>query len=248
MKKDKNSFLFWYPKIKNLAIPQPQTMIVKVNVSTLNWYLWLSGETIIPFNFLILKKKCRSMGYPLFLRTDHTSAKHSWKETCFVEKEENLLNNVAKLVEFNLVADIVGLPINAFIIRKYIPMDTLFTAFWGDTPINYELRFFVEDSKVLCWHWYWDIDALRKTTFKPKLKNWEEILIKAQKSITKKEIDMLKHYAELVSENVEGFWSVDFCRAKDKTWYLIDMALGECSWHPKSCIVFKNKVKDKQRR
>lgn len=31
----------------------------------------------------------------------------------------------------------------------------------------------------------------------------------------------------------EGYWSVDFAKGQDGTWYFIDMAEGDQSWHPR---------------
>lgn len=47
--------------------------------------------------------------------------------------------------------------------------------------------------------------------------------------------DENSHYrlAEKVAKRFEGYWSVDFARLRDGRWVLIDMALGEVSWHPK---------------
>ena len=36
----------------------------------------------------------KEMGEPFFLRTDHTSAKHSWEETCFVKSTSDLMQHV----------------------------------------------------------------------------------------------------------------------------------------------------------
>lgn len=32
-----------------------------------------------------------------------------------------------------------------------------------------------------------------------------------------------------------GYWSIDFCKAKDGRWILIDMATGERTWHKEDC-------------
>jgi len=52
---------------------------------------------------------------------------------------------------------------------------------------------------------------------------------------TEDEIKILTEYSKKASEVIEGYWSVDFCRAKKGDWYLIDMAEAEKSWHPSSC-------------
>ena len=225
MKVSNNSMLFWYPKIKDLPIPQPKTEIVLIT-----WSFGSDGNSIEidDESFKLIKEKAKNFKFPLFVRTDHGSGKHDWKDTCFVEKPDQLKKHIKNLILWGLAADIIGLPCNAIVLREYIQMNNLFIAFWGKMPVNPEIRFFINNGKVLCWHWYWIEDAIRF----PSVENWREILDKCRNSISEEEIETLNKYAKLVSEKLEGYWSVDFCQAKDGTWYLIDCALGKNSWHP----------------
>jgi len=225
MNTDKDSMLFWYPKIKDLPIPQPKTEIILIT-----WSFGSDGNSIEidDESFKLIKEKAKNFKFPLFVRTDHGSGKHDWKDTCFVEKPNQLKRHIKNLILWGLAADVIGLPCNAIVLREYIQMNNLFIAFWGKMPVNPEIRFFINDGEVLCWHWYWIEDAIRF----PSVENWREILDKCRNSISEEEIETLNKYAKLVSEKLEGYWSVDFCQAKDGTWYLIDCALGKNSWHP----------------
>ena len=49
------------------------------------------------------------------------------------------------------------------------------------------------------------------------------------------EIRFLTNYALTVAKQFEGYWSIDFCKANDGRWILIDMARGKRSWHPENC-------------
>jgi hypothetical protein len=49
---------------------------------------------------------------------------------------------------------------------------------------------------------------------------------------TEEEVELLSDYAQTIADAVDGYWSVDFCKAKDGRWIFIDMAVGEDSWHP----------------
>jgi len=170
-------------------------------------------------------------GYPLFMRTDLSSGKHSWKRTCFVENESELKDHIFELLCDNMMSGLVGLPFRALVFRMYIPMDTLFTAFHGDMPVNPEIRFFARDGKIECWHWYWVKDAIRHAS-KP---DWKELLEEAEKKFSSAELADLLKAAQTVAAEFKGYWSIDFCRAKDKTWILIDMAKGEESYHVPTC-------------
>lgn len=240
---NENSMLYWYPKIEFLDIPQPD----KIEVILVDNILELEREHLKYEQ--LLDEAAKQIEYPLFMRTDHTSAKHSWNETCYVEK--NWRNNIGKLLECSLMAD---LPVKAIIFRSFIEMDSVFTAFRGAMPINPEQRYFIVNGEVICNHAYWIEDAVLEGNsecvlqindegkivgkeFIPKdlPDNWKELL-ESVNTITFNEEILLISYTELVADQFpKGGWSVDFCRGKDKKWYLIDMAVGWRSWHPGEC-------------
>ena len=227
--------LYWYPKIKDIEIPQPRTEIVK-----------LSGDhfeliEVIDGKFDVLKKEWhdiikagRKIGYPLFMRTDHFSGKHNWKRTCYVEKEEDLKQHISALFDDNYMCDLAGLPINALVFRKYIQMNNLFKAFRGEMPVNPEFRIMIRDGKFERMFWYWVEDAIEGSHLKSMPNNWKSILKQAKKDIAPDDLCKLQDMAVEVAQLVHGYWSIDFCQAKDGTWYLIDMAEGERSWIPET--------------
>ncbi len=226
MKVEVDSMLIWYPKIKDLPIPQPKTEFLILTKEELE-ILW--EEKVSKSLTEKVKAICDKMGYPCFLRTDLASAKHSWKKSCFVENGDinELWKNIYEVFTFGMCADLEA---TAFTIREYILMDSKYMAFWGKMPVNPERRYFVKDGRVICHHPYWIEDAIEK----PSVANWHE-LSKEMNTETEEEIKLLTSYAELVSKTIEGLWSVDFCKAKDGRWILIDMATAQKSWHPKDC-------------
>lgn len=244
----KNSLLHWYPFIKDLDIPQPETLIFKLtDREIVDLTSWAYGRNIQPLSkdrWRELKSLIKPLGYPVFMRTDETSCKHSWETTCFVPSEKLLEQHVSKLMEDNALCGVMGLPYQALIFREYIKMNTLFHAFHGKMPVNPEYRFFVSEGKVECFHWYWIKDAIEKGS-RDLPKNWNELLTKSQNEIINSDgLKQLQGFAEKVSSVVPGRWSVDFCQAKDGTWYLIDMAQWCDSWHPTYC---KNCPEDQKR-
>jgi len=168
---------------------------------------------------------------PIFMRTDYYSGKHNWNRTCYVDNLSKLPGNLSELVVESQMADLIGLPLNAVIIREFIPMDSKFTAFFGEMPVNPERRYFIRDRKVLCHHPYWVKEAIQKGTSKQLPENWENIVDEINTEGTE-EIKVLTGYSEKVAGVLDGFWSVDFCRVKDGRWILIDCADGDRSWHP----------------
>jgi ATP-grasp domain-containing protein len=233
-----NSMLFWYPRIKKLGIRQPKTEIVKLVING-EFMEQTAFYSICDGNFSILEpfwkqiiKKARKIGFPLFMRTDEFSAKHSWKDTCYVEKESDLKPHISRLIEESIMCDVLGL--KALVFREYIPMNNLFTAFRGDMPVNPEIRAFILGGDVVCAHWYWDKDAIIQGHKLNKYElpgNWESLMDRSIKSIG----DPIKRIllpAMKVGRNFNHYWSVDFCQAANGDWVLIDMAKGKDSWHP----------------
>lgn len=50
---------------------------------------------------------------------------------------------------------------------------------------------------------------------------------------TIEEIKTLSTYSQRISHVFQGYWSVDYACTRNGTWYLIDMANGYASYHPK---------------
>jgi hypothetical protein len=228
MKVESDSMLIWYPKIKDLPIPQPKTEMLVIEPKDL---AILMNEVVPDSAVKKVKVVCDRMGYPCFLRTDLASGKHSWKKSCFVDNPNNLWDHVLEVVSFNLCADIMGLDFKAFAVREFIQMDSRFTAFYGDMPVNPERRYFIKDGKVVCHHPYWIEEAIEDSKT-PSIPNWRDVA-RELNTETEDEIKLLTSYAEMVAKEFDGYWSVDFCKSKDGRWILIDMARGEKSWHPK---------------
>lgn len=245
MEEDRNSLLYWYPKIQTLNIPLPTTEIVKVKYDWEYFIGFVDGENNLEPYIEEIREKANVIGYPLFARTDELSAKHSWKNSCYVEREEDFLPHLCRITEESFMADILGLPINAIVLREYVPLDSTFTAFWGELPIARERRYFVKDGEVLCHHPYWIEDAI----INPSIPDWKEALMKLNTE-TAKELILLSNLAQRVADEFDGYWSVDFACSKEGTWYLIDMALGADSWHPqcdKIPTMFKGKEEKQER-
>lgn len=232
-----NSLLYWYPRIKNLSIRTPKTEIIELKIPHLELIKVVDGKSDLLNQYMNeIKIKAKIIGYPLFMRTDELSNKHDWKNSCYVEKEEDLISHIYNLIECSFIVDIMGIPIRAIILREYIPMKNLFKAFRGEMPVNPEIRFFIKDGKVLCWHWYWIEDAI----IFPSDEFWKEKLNREKKLTEVSELEELNKYTKIIAKRFKGYWSVDFCKSKENQWILIDMALGHKSWHPDDC---KHKIK-----
>lgn len=224
---DMISLAYWFPILEKTGVPVPATIIIETDVDF--WPILAGVETPSAVEFLQgLEAKATKHGYPLFLRTGHTSAKHSWKDSCYVISEDQLGQSVVELLEFSAVA-IPCLPWNIWAIREFLELDVRFTAFWGDMPIANERRYFIENGTMICSHPYWPAEAFERILNKPD--NWQELLDEMNAEATP-ELDELSIH---VSKHFEGAWSLDWAKAKDGTWYAIDMALMRASYHWPEC-------------
>lgn len=226
-----NSLIFWWPKTKDLGIAVPRTDIVECDGG--KFMAMLEGEApIFPDDCKEIFEAADRIGYPLFLRSDLQSGKHGWKDTCYVESREKLFSHLLGVSEENaLGACMFGPPFSAFVLREFLALEISFSAFYGEMPINRERRYFVNDGKIICHHPYWPDGAIEGHT---KAEGWKEKLALLNEE-SAEEIGLLSDYALRVSAALPGFWSVDFARAQDGRWYLIDMALGGQSFHWEGC-------------
>lgn len=227
-----NSLLIWFPKVESLRLPRPRTKIVNVGWRFLTELY--DGKRLQPKTISELKAAGTEMGYPLFMRTDLVSAKHSWRDSCYVQSPDDLLSHIGALVDFEGCSFIMGPPSSAIVLREYIPLDATFAAFRG-MPVARERRYFAEGGKVLCHHPYWPEEAIEEAHHSDTLPDdWKQRLA-ALNQETPDEIAELTGYAEAVSAVLPGAWSVDFAYAAAGKWLLIDMALAGQSWHPDDC-------------
>jgi len=233
----KNSMLYWYPKVRNLPLSMPKTVIVELKHQSRELREVCDGDfRLILCQWPEIIAAAREVGFPLFLRTDEYSGKHNWDNTCYVKSEDDLESHIRTLIEESFLVDMMGLPIRALVFREYIPMCNLFKAFHGNMPVNPEVRMFSKNGMVICQHDYWIEDAIEQGTPKGKLpKDWKKLLnqIKAANKASSDELYLKAQIVAVVLK--DDNWSIDFCRSKDSRWILIDMALASYSWHPDEC-------------
>jgi len=230
-----SSLLVWYPIIKDLSIPQIQTEIVKIEHDLL--YKFMAKNIALPKKVLgKCNKAMKKIGkYPMFMRTDQSSAKHEWKDTCFLESEKDFLSHLSRLVEYHELSNMAGeLGYEAIVFREFLDLESYFTAdYFGDFPINKEVRCFIKDRKLVSMHNYWFHKAVEQGH--PHDRYWREKLQKLN-LISDYDLDNIKIQLKQVCQVFKDYWSVDFAKGKDKEWYLLDMARGEVSFHPEILI------------
>src|SRR5579885_1893562 len=144
------------------------------------------------------------------MRTDVSSGKHSWKNTCFISNRETIKGNLIHLCGEHELWEMLGVNYQAIVIREFLNLQTAFTAFSGEMPINKEFRFFIHNEKVRCAHFYWPEEAFdQHWARKAHDPDWKTKL-QALNHLSHSEADVLSEYAQTVSRALPGYWSVDF--------------------------------------
>jgi hypothetical protein len=232
---DPSSMRLWLPHVERLGIPSPRTIVVvEPEPGFLNELFFVYEEHHDPppgtERFIgDVVAAADAVGYPAFVRTDLCSAKQEWSDSCFVRSRAAVMPHTLALIEFGMNADMLGLPHTAIAARQYLALDAPFLAYRG-LPIAAERRYFVRDGKVCCHHPYWEREAVAQGY--PRCPEWEWHLARLNRE-DEDEIAMLSGFATAVGAALGGFWSIDFARDAAGLWWLIDMAVGGESWHPR---------------
>ena len=228
---DKNDIRYWLPRVNEATDRIPETWLVAPQ-SDLRCLL--DGEWPEYFGEFLddLATAGRSAGYPCFLRTGHSSFKHSWSATCFVDSPLKFTERVAMLAENSELAGIMGIPYDVFAVRRMLKTTPLFHAFHG-MPITREFRFFVDGGTILCRHPYWPAEAIADSENADK-HNWPDLLA-ASHAYDDADRAAIEPMVAACGAALEGYWSVDVLQAEDG-WYVIDCALGADSWHWPGCV------------
>ena len=219
------SALIWFPAILAAGLPVPRTEMILFNHESL-WPV-LDGKEAQGFPMEQLKRSCLDIGYPVFLRTDLSSAKHDGPISYRAKSEEDLWRCVVRTFEDNAIKDIACFT-RAFMVREFLDLPAPFTAFRGH-PIAREWRLFASQSQVVCEHFYWPEEAFEGGW--ASVKEWREML--KGLSSPPPELNELREMALQATQAIgQGEWSVDFAQDRAGKWWLIDMAVARKSWHP----------------
>ena len=232
---DKTCMSYWFPRIRKAGLPIPKTGMIWISEDQQRELFKVfdggyPGKIVEPF-FLKLKEFADKIGYPCFLRTGHTSGKHSWDDSCFIKSPDDIGSHVYELVEFSECCCGPGLPWDVWAVREFLPtIPAGKCTRYHNMPVNREFRFFAEDGKVICWHPYWPWGALEGGGFVPNDPNfsYEKFCDPGE------DLPHMKAIAEIASRVCEGAWSVDLLET-ERGWYLTDMAEASKSWHWPDC-------------
>lgn len=228
---DKTALSYWFPKLLAAGLPVPRTTIIPMPTAAQeDICAAFDGQdgtgAVKPF-FDMLAAAAGEFGFPCFLRTDHTSAKHSWKRSCFLPSADDIPGHVSEIIEFSECCDLIGLPWDTWVVRELLPtMPDGVCPGYGDMPICREFRFFVEDGTVRCHHPYWPREALEHGGAPADLDYDALCRMKDDAALTA--------LASAAGAAVGGAWSVDILETR-RGWFITDMAEARRSFHWEGC-------------
>lgn len=224
MKRDPTCMSYWFPKLQATGVPVPQTHIIELerglSLDSEDPEHSSSSEFLKQLYADIDACATSLGGYPVFLRTGHTSGKHQWKGTCFLQGKGNIESHVYRLWEHSECASIIGLPTCVWVVREMLKTQSPFTAF-GGFPVTKERRYFIKDGEICGHHPYWVPEAVKDNT---RFVCWEEALDKLNFQSASEMIE-LRALTQRVAMGFDGgAWSVDWLWTEDRGWVCIDMA------------------------
>ncbi len=236
MDDDPTRLSYWFPLIEAAGLPVPRTRIVRVSPEdmALLYPFCLDGEgdpAVWRRLIAAIEAAARELpGPPWFLRTDYTSGKHSWKDTCYIPDLDDLPSHVSKLVEYSELCDMMGRPWDVWVVREFLKTRPCFHAFDGQMPITREFRYFVRDGVIESFQPYWPAFAIEGHFYdRPEPEGWRETLARMS-HLHPADMDKLDDMTLAASAAVPGFWSVDWLETEDRGFVLCDMAEGEKSF------------------
>lgn len=128
-KKQLTDLSFWYPILQDLGVPTPETYIIK---HKLNLMTLLDGIPVEGLEKLVddIDYFAQKVGYPCFLRTGQSSDKHGWKDTCHLEKKEDIVGHLVALQEHSCMADMFHpWSMDTIVVRKMLETKPFFVHF-----------------------------------------------------------------------------------------------------------------------
>lgn len=242
---DLTALSYWFPKIQEAGLPVPKTVLLTMSAEAeKQTFGFFDGEEIgveARKFFLNLADAAETrIGFPCFLRTGHSSAKHEWARTCYVPSKADVAEHAMNIIYFSECQGIIGMPWREWAIRELLPTKPVaFAPGYDEMPVNREFRFFVDGPAIECWHPYWPEEALARGGINPIIiaRTLDALAMKPE------ELPALTLLASRVGAAVGGRWSVDLLET-ERGWYVTDMAEADKSWHWPDCEIQERHLTD----
>lgn len=223
-----NSSNIWLPVVERSGVPTPKTISIPYNHLAITPIF--DGQECHDFRVLTAKvmAACQHIGYPCFIRTDLSSAKHSGPSSYLAKDDPDVARVLAATLEDNELKFWPSTRPTAILVREFLHLEHEFTAFHG-LPISREWRLFVAPEGMQCAHPYWPLDAF-------KYEDVDDIERRiADLAMRPDNLDELAASVLPIVQELGGEWSVDLSKDIHGIWWLTDMATAQDSYHHPEC-------------
>ena len=232
---DRNALSYWLPRIEAAGLPVPRTTLVEMNEAAFMGLCAIfdgkdSGDDYRSFiraleDAAIHDPHRVAEAFPLFLRSDYTSAKHEWSKSCFVTDIPAIDTAVRSIAYFSMC---VGCPLpigSKWAIRELLPiMPVTWCPNFAGMPVNREFRFFADEHGARAYQPYWPEQALLDGGA-PNRPRWPLLW-----EMSPEEMVELRDLAEKAAKAAgPGEWSVDLLET-ERGWFVTDMAAADSSY------------------
>lgn len=229
-KESPTAFENWFPTVEALQVRSPKTQTIPLDIE-LQMDIMNGVELSEAANANLdeicqqIQKLGQQVGFPLFLKTSFTAAKHYWNDSCSLpsSKKEVVLHHVVELLMYQSMSPNPFAP--SLVVREMIDTAPVFTAFAGQTPVTQEFRVFADNGKVNGYQPYWPESSIED----PSDSEWKAAL-SSIKAPSATQLEEMMATSQAVTAALGGYWSVDFLADKEGNLWLIDMAEGELSY------------------
>lgn len=193
---------YWYPKIRDLDVPMPETQPLPLNTESSGMPEY-DNDRAAEF--------VENMGGKAFLRSGFKHAAITPHAGSYIWGKDDIEETAAELMAQH---NMMQLPLGESLwIREWLDLNH---CNYVEANLHPEVRFFIENGDVLCWH--------------PRLEGFDRLdsgdkFRELAISFIEQTASTLETYAQRVANVIDGSWSVDFVRDTEGNWYLTDMAL-----------------------
>jgi hypothetical protein len=199
---DRLDMAYWFPKLRGLDVPTPESQPITLDYDT---------DGVPEFDTDLAKEFVENLGGKAFLRSGYKHAAMSPMEGSYIWGKDDVEPTAMALMSQHVM---MSLPLGESLwLREWLDLNH---CNYARDNLNPELRFFIEDGDVMCWH--------------PRLEGFDRVesgeeFREIAEDLIEQNAENLRVYAERVAEEFDGSWSVDFVRDTEGEWYLTDMAL-----------------------
>lgn len=221
-------FTHWFPTVERLGIPHPRSRVIDFPDELTCLVLdERHDEAAADMARVIAAIRAfgEEVGYPLFVKNSLFSGKHEWPNTCYIAGDASDEQIWRQIVWLTNLWGMLGADLALhLVVREFIRTEPVFHAFSG-MPVTAEFRLFATDGELNGWQPYWPEGAIQEADVADWAERLKTIAIPGQD-----EMQQMRAWAEAITRELGGYWSVDFLRGSDGKLYLIDMAEGRKSY------------------